>query len=304
MQILTTPQAQQRLMVSIGTYDGVHRGHRFLIEHLRQESNARGLKSGVVTFKNHPQSVVNPQYNPKTLSTLDERLALLEETGIDYCILLDFDDKLRSYSAEEFMTTLLNDYGVNALILGYDNRFGRDRINCIDGYKVIGKRIGIEVIQTPELEGNISSSIIRSLLLNGDVAAANVALGYDYSITGTITAGKQLGRTIGFPTANLDVNDKNKLIPSNGAYAAIAVTADDSQHKAMVNIGHRPTVDVKDTSITIEAHLLDFNRDIYGQSLTLKFIKFLRPEKRFNSLEELSAQLSCDLNEVSLISVN
>lgn len=152
MQILTTPQAQQRLMVSIGTYDGVHRGHRFLIEHLRQESENRGLKSGVVTFKNHPQSVVNPQHTPKTLSTLDERLALLEETGIDYCILLNFDERLRSYTAEEFMTTLLNDYGVNALILGYDNRFGRDRINCIDGYREIGKRLGVEVIQAPELK--------------------------------------------------------------------------------------------------------------------------------------------------------
>ncbi|MBQ4344908.1 MAG: bifunctional riboflavin kinase/FAD synthetase [Muribaculaceae bacterium] len=302
MQILTTPQAQQRLMVSIGTYDGVHRGHRFLIEHLRQESENRGLKSGVVTFKNHPQSVVNPQHTPKTLSTLDERLALLEETGIDYCILLNFDERLRSYTAEEFMTTFLNDYGVNALILGYDNRFGRDRINCIDGYREIGKRLGVEVIQAPELKGNISSSTIRSLLLNGDVEAANEALGYEYSLTGIITAGKQLGRTIGFPTANLDVNDKNKLIPANGAYATIAITADGSKHKAMVNIGRRPTVDVKDAPITIEAHLLDFNSDIYGQSLTLKFIKFLRPEKRFNSLEELSAQLSCDLNAVSLIS--
>ncbi len=291
-------------MVSIGTYDGVHRGHRFLIEHLRQESENRGLKSGVVTFKNHPQSVVNPQHTPKTLSTLDERLALLEETGIDYCILLNFDERLRSYTAEEFMTTLLNDYGVNALILGYDNRFGRDRINCIDGYREIGKRLGVEVIQAPELKGNISSSTIRSLLLNGDVKAANEALGYEYSLTGIITAGKQLGRTIGFPTANLDVNDKNKLIPANGAYATIAITADGSKHKAMVNIGRRPTVDVKDAPITIEAHLLDFNRDIYGQSLTLKFIKFLRPEKRFNSLEELSAQLSCDLNNVSLISIN
>lgn len=291
-------------MVSIGTYDGVHRGHRFLIEHLRQESENRGLKSGVVTFKNHPQSVVNPQHTPKTLSTLDERLALLEETGIDYCILLNFDERLRSYTAEEFMTTLLNDYGVNALILGYDNRFGRDRINCIDGYREIGKRLGVEVIQAPELKGNISSSTIRSLLLNGDVEAANEALGYEYSLTGIITAGKQLGRTIGFPTANLDVNDKNKLIPANGAYATIAITADGSKHKAMVNIGRRPTVDVKDAPITIEAHLLDFNRDIYGQSLTLKFIKFLRPEKRFNSLEELSAQLSCDLNNVSLISIN
>lgn len=291
-------------MVSIGTYDGVHRGHRFLIEHLRQESENRGLKSGVVTFKNHPQSVVNPQHTPKTLSTLDERLALLEETGIDYCILLNFDERLRSYTAEEFMTTLLNDYGVNALILGYDNRFGRDRINCIDGYREIGKRLGVEVIQAPELKGNISSSTIRSLLLNGDVEAANEALGYEYSLTGIITAGKQLGRTIGFPTANLDVNDKNKLIPANGAYATIAITADGSKHKAMVNIGRRPTVDVKDAPITIEAHLLDFNSDIYGQSLTLKFIKFLRPEKRFNSLEELSAQLSCDLNNVSLISIN
>lgn len=291
-------------MVSIGTYDGVHRGHRFLIEHLRQESENRGLKSGVVTFRNHPQSVVNPQHTPKTLSTLDERLALLEETGIDYCILLNFDERLRSYTAEEFMTTLLNDYGVNALILGYDNRFGRDRINCIDGYREIGKRLGVEVIQAPELKGNISSSTIRSLLLNGDVEAANEALGYEYSLTGIITAGKQLGRTIGFPTANLDVNDKNKLIPANGAYAAIAITADGSKHKAMVNIGRRPTVDVKDAPITIEAHLLDFNRNIYGQSLTLKFIKFLRPEKRFNSLEELSAQLSCDLNNVSLISIN
>ena len=291
-------------MVSIGTYDGVHRGHRFLIEHLRQESENRGLKSGVVTFKNHPQSVVNPQHTPKTLSTLDERLALLEETGIDYCILLNFDERLRSYTAEEFMTTLLNDYGVNALILGYDNRLGRDRINCIDGYREIGKRLGVEVIQAPELKGNISSSTIRSLLLNGDVEAANEALGYEYSLTGIITAGKQLGRTIGFPTANLDVNDKNKLIPANGAYATIAITADGSKHKAMVNIGRRPTVDVKDAPITIEAHLLDFNRDIYGQSLTLKFIKFLRPEKRFNSLEELSAQLFCDLNNVSLISIN
>lgn len=141
-------------------------------------------------------------------------------------------------------------------------------------------------------------------MLNGDVEAANEALGYEYSLTGIITAGKQLGRTIGFPTANLDVNDKNKLIPANGAYATIAITADGSKHKAMVNIGRRPTVDVKDAPITIEAHLLDFNRDIYGQSLTLKFIKFLRPEKRFNSLEELSAQLSCDLNNVSLISIN
>lgn len=302
MDIISAPQNLKRLIVSIGTFDGVHRGHRFLIGYLCREAALRDLACGVVTFSNHPQSVVNPQSVTPMLTTLSERLSLLEQTGINACLLLDFDDTLRNLTAEEFIARLHNRYGADALVVGYDNRFGRNRSEGFRQYCEIGARVGVEIIQAPELtgeSGNISSSTIRSLLQVGDIAAANAALGYEYSLTGTVVAGKQLGRTIGFPTANINVADTTKLIPANGVYAAIAVTADGSRHKAMVNIGHRPTVDTINAPITIEAHLLDLNRDLYGEPITIVFVAFQRVEKRFNSLDELTSQLEEDRRGVN-----
>ena len=291
----------QRLIATIGMFDGVHIGHRFLIDFLQSEATRRNLIPAAFTFNRHPLSIVRPDAVPPMLSSLQERIDLLHKAGAQYVEVLDFNGQMRSLSARQFIAMLHDRYDVDALIIGFNNRFGHDRIDGIEQYRTIGAEIGIDIIQAPEYHGiasPVSSSIIRKYLCEGNIDQASVSLGRCYTLTGTVVTGKQLGRTIGFPTANISPLDTQKLIPASGAYAVTVTTADGIPRPAMLNIGSRPTIDRPNAPISLEAHIFDYNADLYGTTVTITFHAYLRPERRFPSLDALRSQLDADASTV------
>ncbi len=277
-------------------WDGVHAGHRFLTSYVARLGRERSLVPTVVTFRNHPLSVVSPDRAPLLLSDTPSRLRMLGEAGAEECILLDFDGALRGLSAEEFLSMLKRDFGVDAIVVGYNNRFGHDRLQGIEAYQALGSRIGMEIIPGPEFrhdDAKVSSSVIRKFIAGGDVAEAARLLGRPFSLTGRVVEGKKLGRSIGFPTANIAVAP-GMIMPLEGVYACRAVTAEGQSYAAMVNIGRRPTVDAPGAPVTVEAHLLGFSGSLYGSEVTLEFISRIRAEIAFGSLAELTDQLRRD----------
>lgn len=299
MNIITKSNNDRRRIAAVGMYDGVHLGHKFLIDYLGTEAKARGLVPSVVTFSRHPMSLVRPLETPGLLTTLEERMKGLEAAGADDIILLTFNDKIRYMSAREFLTMLHKKYGIDALVVGFNNHIGHDRIENFEQYRAIGKEVGVDMISAPEYAGKcspISSSVIRNYLLKGEPEKAHAALGRPYSLRGMVIDGNRLGRTIGFPTANMVPVDSASLIPKSGAYAAFVITPDGVRRKAIVNIGFRPTV--ADESVpgrlSIEAHILDYVGYLYDEEIVVEFIKYLRPEKKFSSTAKLQAQLKAD----------
>ena len=297
---MTIPDPQNnRYAATIGFFDGVHLGHVHLLRQLTDVAGERGLKSMAITFPEHPRQILQSDYRPRLLSTPQDKMRLLKQTGIDYCFPLHFTTTLAAMDAESFMTDfLLKKLGVNALLVGHDHHFGHDTTLTIDDYRRIGKRIGIEVIPADAYlyDGTpVSSSRIRRELVAGNVKQANEMLGYRYTISGTVIHGLQNGRKMGFPTANLGPYCEFMQIPADGVYSALAMV-DGETWPAMLNIGFRPTFEGK--ARTIEAHLLGFDRDIYFHELTLEFVDFLRPERRFGSPQELASQLETDRNKV------
>jgi len=288
-----------RYAATIGFFDGVHQGHVHLLEELKVIAAQRGLKSMAITFPEHPRQILQSDYRPRLLSTPDDKVRLLEKTGIDYCFPLHFTTALAALDARTFMTDFLQKkLGVSTLLVGHDHHFGHDTNLTIDDYRRIGNEIGMEVIPADAYlyEGApISSSRIRRELVAGNVRAANDMLGYRYTISGTVIHGLQNGRKMGFPTANLGPYCEFMQIPADGVYSSVA-KVDGEVWPAMLNIGFRPTFEGK--ARTIEAHLLGFDRDIYFHELTLEFVDFLRPERRFESPQELAAQLEADRNKV------
>ena len=288
-----------RYAATIGFFDGVHLGHVHLLEELKNIATERGLKSMAITFPEHPRQILQSDYRPRLLSTPEDKMHLLERTGIDYCFPLHFTTAIAALDARTFMTDFLQKkLGVCTLLVGHDHHFGHDTNLTVDDYRRIGDEIGMEVIPADAYlyEGApISSSRIRRELVAGNVKVANDMLGYRYTICGTVIHGMQNGRKMGFPTANLGPYCEFMQIPADGVYSSIA-TVDGETWQAMLNIGFRPTFEGK--ARTIEAHLLGFDRDIYFHELTLEFVEFLRPERRFGSPEELAAQLEADRNQV------
>ena len=288
-----------RYAATIGFFDGVHLGHVHLLEELKNIAAQRGLKSMAITFPEHPRQILQSDYRPRLLSTPQDKMHLLEQTGIDYCFPLHFTSALAVLDAETFMTDFLQKkLGVSTLLVGHDHHFGHDTSLGIDDYRLIGNKIGMEVIPADAYlyEGiPVSSSRIRRELVAGNVKAANAMLGYRYTISGTVIHGMQNGRKMGFPTANLGPYCEFMQIPADGVYSALA-KIDGETWPAMLNIGFRPTFEGK--ARTIEAHLLGFDRDIYFHELTLEFVDFLRPERRFGSPQELAAQLEADRDKV------
>ena len=288
-----------RYAATIGFFDGVHLGHVHLLEELKVIAQERGLKSMAITFPEHPRQILQSDYRPRLLSTPQDKMRMLEQTGIDYCFPLHFTTALAALDARTFMTDFLQKkLGVSALLVGHDHHFGHDTNLTIEDYRRIGNEIGMEVIPADAYlydGAPISSSRIRRELVAGNVKAANDMLGYRYTISGTVIHGMQNGRKMGFPTANLGPYCEFMQIPADGVYSALA-TVDGETWPAMLNIGFRPTFEGK--ARTIEAHLLGFERDIYFHELTLEFVDFLRPEKRFGSPQELAAQLETDRNKV------
>ena len=290
-------------VATIGFFDGVHRGHRFLIDQVRREAAARGLESAAVTFPVHPRQVLQSDYRPKLLTTPQEKLALLAETGIDTCILLDFTPHLASLSAREFMEVLKHRYRIRALLIGYDHRFGHNRSEDFGDYARYGHELGIDIrpaeaFRLPDTPGGepVSSSLIRRLLLAGDVAQAATCLGYPYFLNGTVVSGRRIGHQLGYPTANLRPDHPDKLIPANGVYA-VRVETEGRTYGGMLNIGRRPTLDNGDDR-SIEVHIFDFDRDIYHEPLRLSFIRRIREERKFDSVDQLTEQLHRDATAI------
>ena len=290
---------ERRKAVSIGFFDGVHRGHRFVFDRLREEAQRHGAAPWAVTFDVHPLAVLTPGQQPPLLTTLDEKIAALRRCGLAGAIVLHFDRKMAGLTAEQFMRELLlQAFDVDCLLVGYDHRFGRPQQgDGFERYQEIGDSIGIAVEQCPPLpDETISSSHIRSLLEAGDVLEAGAGLGRPYALTGTVVHGFQNGRKIGFPTANLEPQSADKIVPRRGSYATWAHIGG-QRYAAMTNIGQRPTLD-NGSRVTIETHLLDFDADLYGQQLKVEFVQRLRDERKFDNLNALKAQLNEDARQV------
>lgn len=283
-------------VATIGFFDGVHRGHHFLISQVCRAAGERSLASMLITFPVHPRMVMQADYQPRLLSTFDEKCALLAKAGADACVALPFTAELAALSAREFMQQVLHDrLKVRTLVIGYDHRFGRDRSEGFDDYVRYGADLGIEVLRAEAFQlGDIhvSSSVVRAFLEAGEVDVAARCLGYDYFLCGSVTSGQQIGRTLGFPTANLQVDDSLKLVPADGVYA-VRVHVGAHVYKGMLNIGCRPTID-DDSRRTIEVHLFHFSGDLYGQSLRVEFLRRIRGEQKFHSREALARQLQQD----------
>lgn len=293
-----------RKIATVGMFDGVHLGHHSVLNYLLFEGKKNTLEPIVFTFKNHPLTIINPTVAPQILTTSDEKISMLQNAGISNCIFLEFNDKLRNLSAKKFLSMLHNKYYVDALILGFNNKIGHDGISDFNEYCQLGNEIGIKILKAPELKHTnqpISSSSIRKLLLDHNIKQANNLLGYKYFISGKVIYGKQLGRKIGFPTANIQPNSNYKLIPPVGVYAVIVTTPDNKRHPAMLNIGSRPTVDTPNAPISIEAHLFNFKADLYNTDLKIEFIDFIRPERQFSSIDHLKNQLQEDKNNATKI---
>ncbi len=294
MKILSDKQKLNvQTIATIGFFDGVHIGHRFLLSELKTIGQKKRLESLVISFNNSPQNSLHPKKNIKYLSTPLEKTQLLSDFGISNCLMLDFDKKIAQQDAETFLMWLKEMYSVKILLIGHDHRFGNDKISTFETYQKLGEKLNIEITKCTKFEDNgkqVSSSIIRSLISNGDIKLANQLLDYTYSITGKVIHGNKIGRTIGFPTANLKINSE-KIIPKNGVY--IVETCINNQiYKGLLNIGTRPTVD--GNTQTIETHLIDFNKDIYDEKITLYIKKRLRDEIKFSSITELQQQIEID----------
>lgn len=298
--------AAKQTIVTIGTFDGVHLGHRKILDQIIKSAHDLNCESLVLTFFPHPRMVLQEDSEMKQLNTLNEKISLLDHLGVDNLVVHPFDKEFSRLTAEEFVKEVLVDiFRVKKIIIGYDHRFGRNRTANIDDLIVFGETFGFEVEQISAKEINevsISSTKIRNALLEGNVELAADYLGYSYSLTGIVSKGKQLGRTIGYPTANIQIEENYKLIPSNGVYVAKAYVNGEALY-GMMNIGMRPTVD--GTNQTIEINLFDFNQDIYTKEITVSFLKRLRPEQKFESIDALKKQLGMDksnsLNYISLL---
>lgn len=288
-------------IATIGTFDGVHRGHRFLLDQVIRLARADGGRSVVVTFSNSPRSVIEPTFVPSYLTTNSEKRRLLFDFGIDDVTIKPFTTDLMQLSARQFMQQVLHDeLGITTLVIGYDHRFGYNRAEGFNDYVRYGKEMGIKVVLANEYQFDgkeVSSSAIRQAVSSGNISMANDLLGYHYSIEGQVINGFHIGRTIGYPTANIQLPN-NKLVPADGVYA-VTVMLDREEYNGMLNIGHRPTFDNGQRSI--EVHLLDFNRDIYSERIQLRFAERIREEKRFGSIEELKAQISKDEHQIRMI---
>ncbi len=295
-----------RAVVTIGTFDGVHMGHRKIIAQLKEEAARIDGETVIITFHPHPRKIVSSVPGDiKLLTTLQEKISLLEAAGIDHLVVVPFDHVFSNQTAEQYVKDFLYAYfKPHTVIIGYDHRFGKGREGNYQMMKEYGKLLGFEVKEISEQIINeivISSTRIRHALKSNDIATANQFLGYPYFFEGVVIEGNKLGRTIGYPTANLHISSEEKLIPGNGVYAVTVVNRESSGvsmvYKGMMNIGLRPTVDGKKK--VIEVNIFDFDADIYGQTIQVHLQHYLRGEVKFNGLDELKEQLRKDKLEAA-----
>ncbi|MDE6577916.1 MAG: riboflavin biosynthesis protein RibF [Muribaculaceae bacterium] len=277
---------------AIGTFDGVHLGHAAVLKLVRDIADEKGFEPIAITFDRHPLSLIAPQRAPAAITSIERKEKLIRRLGVTP-VIVPFDETLRSTTAAEWMRLLRERYDVKALIVGYDNTFGSDGINySISDYRSLGERLGIEVIEASVVDG-VSSSAVRKNIEKGNVAEVKNMLGRPFSLSGIVVEGNKLGRTIGFPTANI-LPSPGIIIPGRGAYAARVILPDGKKVDAMVNIGVRPTIRRGNES-TIEAHLINWKGDLYGDRIRIEFYSRLRDEEQFKSIDALRKQLKLDL---------
>lgn len=287
----------QNAVITVGTFDGVHLGHAFVIKSLIEQARDNRLTATVVTFEPHPKLVLRrPEEAPiSILTTTAEKLELLQAFGLDRVVILKFTRDFSRMPSEEFLKALLfEQIGFKQIVIGYDHGFGRDRKGSIATAKAMSKELGFDVIELPKFEteiGDVSSSSIRKNLKAGDVEAAALALGREYALTGTVTPGEGRGKSLNYPTANLAITQKEKLVPGNGVYA-VQVEVDGQYLQGMMNIGVRPTFN--EGTPAVEVHIFDFGGDLYGKEVKIEFVARLRNEMRFDNAGQLAAQLDDD----------
>ena len=317
MRVEKNPLSGQigRCVATLGSFDGVHRGHRCLLNQVRDIAAERDLTSMAITFGTSPKSVLGTASAPQLTSAV-ERTHLLHQLGMDEVALLDFTPQMAKMSARDFMQQVLREQlNVEVLVIGYDHRFGHGRTEGFSDYVRYGKELGIEIVRGEVCSENdepISSTRIRHLLTEGEVDKAAHLLGYSYILYGEVIDGYKEGRKMGFPTANIHIADKEKLIPADGVYAVwvhCQQSTNDKQHssnslfKGMLNIGYRPTLNNGENR-SIEVHLLDFNDSLYGQIITVEFVRRLREERSFSCVDELTEQLEEDRETVRELLAN
>jgi riboflavin kinase/FMN adenylyltransferase len=286
----------ERPVLTIGTFDGVHHGHRSILDSVISEAKQMEGTSILITFAPHPRKLIFPDETLHLLNTLEERLELVAGAGMDVAIVVPFTKQFAQLSAQEYIESfLIGKFHPVAIVIGYDHRFGNDRTGDISMLHEYSKPNHFLVKEIPPQlidQAAVSSTQIRKALLQGNVEAAAQMLDGQYSISGTVSKGAMRGRTIGFPTANISVADKDKLVPLNGVYA-VYVTVEGRQYRGMLNIGTNPTV-TADLSVKIEVHILSFDGDLYGRQISVHFVKRLRSEQKFAGLDALKAQLAAD----------
>lgn len=290
---------KENTVVTVGTFDGVHEGHKSLIRVLVEKARKKNARAVLVTFDPHPREVINPGNSVGLLTTLEERAEILGDLGLDEMVVIPFTRDFSLLSSRTFLKDVVYDkIGVSEFVIGYDHKFGKDREGTKETAFELGKELGfdVHVVEAHEVsEVTISSTYVRKALIErGDVSPVKEYLGKPYQITGTVIKGDQRGRTIGFPTANLQPDHVKKIIPKRGVYAVRVHIDEETCRKGMMNIGYRPTVDDDQQKRSLEVHILNFEKNIYGQSVTVEFHDFIREEKKFDSLEALKEQLVKD----------
>ncbi len=295
IQNISNFSTSEKTYVTIGTFDGVHFGHKHIIEKLVLEAKKANRKSVLLTFFPHPRMVLQKDNSLELINTIEERAELLKETGLDYLIIHPFSKEFSRMTALEFVRDILvNQLNISKLIIGYDHHFGKNREGNIVQLTEYSHLYDFTVEEIPAQDiddVSVSSTKVRHALAEGNIETANNYLGYNFMLTGTVVNGKQLGGKIGYPTANIDVKESYKLIPKTGVYI-VKSTIDKKVVFGIMNIGNRPTVD--GNYQTIEVHFLDFNSDLYNQNITIELLYFLRNEKKFSGIETLVLQIKKD----------
>ena len=290
--------AFRNAVITIGTFDGVHMGHRKILDKMKAEAAANGGETVIITFHPHPRKVVSSEFmGIRLITTIGERISLLEKVGIDHLVVVPFTDVFANQSAEEYIRDfLVAKFHPHTIIIGYDHRFGRDRAGNFQLLETHAATYGYHLVEIPKhvLENiSISSTSIRKAIIQNDTETVNKVLGYDFFFCGLVVHGNKLGRKLGYPTANLKVRDEDKIIPGNGIYAVYALPEGYTEPlKGMMSIGFRPTVDGKQR--VIEVNIFDFDKEIYDQNLKVMVRKYLRPELKFDGLDALVKQIDQD----------
>ena len=298
--------AFRNAVITIGTFDGVHKGHRKILDKMKAEAEAIGGETVIITFHPHPRKVVSSEFmGIRLITTMEERIGLLENLGIDHLVVVPFTDVFANQSVDEYIRDfLVEKFHPHTIIIGYDHRFGRDRVGNFQLLEEKSAEYGYRLVEIPKhvLENiSISSTSIRKAIIHNDTETVNKVLGYDFFFSGLVVHGNKLGRQLGYPTANLKIKDEDKIIPGNGIYAVYAQPEGyDEKLKGMMSIGFRPTVDGKQR--VIEVNIFDFDEMIYDQQLTVFVYKYLRPELKFDGLEALVKQIDQDkINSLAIL---